>query len=305
MSFYSDFANKIKYLLPVIIINFYRFIRYTVLERERCTQYIQESFYYPSYSSIGQQIKQGKEWDNVLRIVLPHVFISPGIVIEVGANIGASTRVIADSFKHSNFVLVEPAARFRRYLRKNVQSFSERVIAIEKRLIGNVTGQKIQLVTNFTSGSATSPDYGAELRTTEYPSTITLDDLTNEFALTSVDFLKVDTDGYEYEVFSGGMQMIERFKPLIFCEFSPSDLTRLRPGKELIKLLLDMECAMFLVFSPSGRFLGIGNGYEEIMSLKDKNYYVDFFTLPKGSRYEKSFLAVGERLKVVLQMSYN
>lgn len=292
----QDFRIKIKDLLPASIMRFYRFVRYTVLERECCTKYITEDFYYPSYSGIGQHIKQGKEWDTVFRIVLPHIFISPSIVIEVGANIGASTRVIADLFKQTKFVLVEPATRFRRYLKKNVHSISERVIAIENRIIGNVTGQTRLLITNFTSGTASNADYGPGHRTSEYPSTITLDDLTNQLCLTSVDFLKVDTDGFEFEVISGGGQVLTTFKPLIFVEFSPTDLNRLRPAEEFINLLECMDCEIFLVFSPSGQFLGIGNCYDEIMSLKDKHYYVDLFTVPKGSRYEESLFLLGQRL---------
>ena len=36
-----------------------------------------------------------------------------------------------------------------------------------------------------------------------------------------VDVIKIDVEGYEYEVFKGGEKILEKYHPVIFMEFSP------------------------------------------------------------------------------------
>ena len=48
--------------------------------------------------------------------------------------------------------------------------------------------------------------------------TLRLDDFAAEEGLERVDFIKCDTEGYEYHVMAGGMETLRRHSPSIFCE---------------------------------------------------------------------------------------
>jgi len=54
----------------------------------------------------------------------------------------------------------------------------------------------------------------------------TLDDLVSEVDLKSIDFVKLDIDGYEVEVLRGTRDTVRRFAPVIFFEHSPMALPR-------------------------------------------------------------------------------
>jgi FkbM family methyltransferase len=262
-----------------------------------CVEYLGNDFWLPSRSGVGWQIAYGAEWDSQMRVVLPHVLTEPRVCIEVGSNIGASTVLIQNLFPEAALVLAEPAQRFRRYLVKNLKA-NPNVVHIEDRIIASKTGLTATIQTNWTTGSASNANYGADLTSRESLMTVALDDLVKELGLLGrIDFIKVDTDGYEYEVFSGARQTVVNDKPLIFTEFSPPSLRRvLNSDKEFIDLLASMGCEIFLVFHPNGTFKGIARDYEQIMSLKGDVYYVDLFTLPRGSRHEDAFWQLGQML---------
>lgn len=48
--------------------------------------------------------------------------------------------------------------------------------------------------------------------------------------LPKIDFIKVDTEGYEYEFFKGGISTIEKYKPMLLFEFNPISYNSLKTG---------------------------------------------------------------------------
>ena len=256
-------------------------------EKTNKITYLGNDFYYPSKSLIGKQIAKGVEWDGqLLRSVLPNILMQNCVAIEVGANIGASTLVIKNIVKDLQILLVEPSDRFYSYLAKNVAR-SGNIIGIDRRIISDKTKQNVVLNTNATTGTPSNANYGGDLVSSQLVETVTIDELSRQYGLTRVDFLKVDTDGYELEVFSGAVETITSHKPLIFTEFSPPSLQRMHPEKCLIDLLKYYGCKFFLVFKSDGRYAGCAESYEEIILLKGVDYYVDLFCTPAGGAYDK------------------
>lgn len=52
----------------------------------------------------------------------------------------------------------------------------------------------------------------------EYVKCLTLDELVTKHAITGVNVIKIDVEGSGYEVITGGMNTIKRYKPVIFFE---------------------------------------------------------------------------------------
>jgi hypothetical protein len=54
----------------------------------------------------------------------------------------------------------------------------------------------------------------------------TLDEYVEVNHIVGVDFIKIDTDGYEYGVVAGGIKTIEKFKPIMIVEFGKYTLKK-------------------------------------------------------------------------------
>jgi FkbM family methyltransferase len=48
--------------------------------------------------------------------------------------------------------------------------------------------------------------------------TITLDDFCEQYKIQRLDFVKIDTDGHEYEVLKGGRKVVAEFRPIVIFE---------------------------------------------------------------------------------------
>jgi FkbM family methyltransferase len=241
--------------------------------------------HFPSRSTIGQAAARGGIWDGVIVEVLRSTHIVPTSIVEVGSNIGASLLPLLQAFPDAKVIAIEPSRRYAPYLRKSV-SADRSVTIVDHVLLGATDGDKFVLRTNETTGAASNADYGVNFTGEEVVQSKTLDTLLEDFENFAVDFLKVDTDGFEMGVFQGAVRSIKQNKPLIFLEFSPPSLARLGDPAALINFLRgDLMCKDFLVLSYSGNILGWTETYEDILKLKGEDYHVDLFTAPSSSRF--------------------
>lgn len=252
-------------------------------EVDASTRYWGGRFIYPSRSIIGQAINNGEKWDHEIFSQLAELFNDRSInIIEVGANIGASTMTLNKLFSIRCQLLVEPSDRYFKYLKENTRCLPG-VLGIDRRIVGRVSNRRYTLKTNYTTGTPSNADYGSDETSSQNIESVTIDELAREYSMDNIDLLKVDTDGFEYEVFLGAGEVINRQSPLIFLEFSPVSLNRVGDSLSLIELLIEYGCTDFYVFSSSGKYLGQVKNHNEIMEVKSKAYYVDIVTCPSTS----------------------
>ena len=143
-------------------------------------------------------------------------FVAPGdTVVDVGAHVGAFTLLFAGLVPEGRVVALEPTpgsfARLCENLDRN--DLRWRVTAINTA-VGREQGS-----VGFKSGVATTGNriVAAGMDATgaiEVPCT-TLDRLVDEAGLERVDFVKIDTEGFEENVILGGQQFLERLKPQV------------------------------------------------------------------------------------------
>ena len=83
------------------------------------------------------------------------------------------------------------------------------------------------------------------LMPTEGATVSTLDQQVDRLGLHKVDFIKLDVDGNEFDVLSGGQQTLARFKPTLMMELAPYVYDR-HPQKfdDMLKLLWDAGYAV-------------------------------------------------------------
>lgn len=128
------------------------------------------------------------------------------IVADIGAHIGTMTVPFA---KMAGFVhAFEPMPQNLRLLRLNLEQNDIRNVEVH----ANALGSREEFVTLTSDNDASSASH----RITG-PGTIPVKTL-DSFGL-DIDFMKIDTEGYEPNVFEGARDTIRRCRPAIFFEF--------------------------------------------------------------------------------------
>ena len=89
--------------------------------------------------------------------------------------------------------------------------------------------------------------------------------------LKSVEFIKIDAEGAEYEILTKSLKTIRKFKPVIHCEIT-------RKRKEIFYLLRKNKYKLFTI------------GNKKIYQLKTNNFNGDLLAINKNTKYLKNFI---------------
>lgn len=168
-----------------------------------------------------------------------------GTVIDVGANMGSLTIAAAVYVGEKGKVLsFEPSPKFANITTQNVSlnQFSDRV-SVHPVALGADTGT---VYLNESSADDTT-NYIATGGTKVKQAT--LDSFTAE--LSSIDFLKIDVEGYELEVLKGATVTLDKTK-VLYIEFIPTQLERAGAKPEDVLRILREHFALFTLNSDFG-----------------------------------------------------
>jgi FkbM family methyltransferase len=124
-----------------------------------------------------------------------------GHAVDIGANIGLWSRIMERDF--ALVTAIEPVASHCECFRKNVKRTKVRQVAL-----GSEPGRVMINVPPLHVASAHVSDEGEEVEL------VTLDSL----KLGRVDFVKIDVEGYEFDVVRGGENLIRMSRPVIIVE---------------------------------------------------------------------------------------
>ena len=178
-------------------------------------------------------------WESWLTQTMLSLLKSGFYCIDVGANCGYYSLIMADAVGESGHVLsVEPNPRLSYLLTKslNINGFSDRTKVSEKA-VSDTIGEKVRLVIPEGSfwGSASIVEISDVTETQSFEvETITIDELTKDYP--RVDFIKIDAEGAEELIWKGMQQTIEKNRNIvIIMEFASDRVYNPRPFLEDIK----------------------------------------------------------------------
>ena len=157
-------------------------------------------------------------------------------VLDIGANIGAHTLAMAKTVGSEGQVIAfEPMAWARKKLRTNIGLNSFTNIVVEKHALSNRTNIG-------SAGFRTSWDRYERASDGVVPEEAVLFDRLDNYVenhnLLTVDFIKLDVDGFEYKVLEGAVETIKRFKPTLSMELGHWTLEKQGDTLEALTTLL-------------------------------------------------------------------
>lgn len=150
-----------------------------------------------------------------------------GVIIDIGANIGITTIPLSKHLPNSQIAAIEPIPHNVRTLKKIIRFFRSRNVIVFPMAVGDHNG-RINMITpviDHVKKQGLSHVIGAipnELTAQQGEAfsvpVMRLDDIKELQQMGQINAIKIDVEQFEYAVISGGLQLINRFKPIIYCE---------------------------------------------------------------------------------------
>lgn len=221
---------------------------------------------------ISEHLRLYGEWaEGELEMFLQ--FIQPGdIVVDVGANIGAFTVPLAKKVGPTGRVhAFEPQKIINQRLNANVVVNGLENVDVYLAALGAEPGNVLvpylnyNVISNFGILSLTTPIENQTMESSYNVTMLTLDSINFYNLFTELDcpsFMKMDVELMEKSVLQGGVQMINRCRPIIHAENNHENTTA-----GLIEQLYSMDYVPFWDLRPSfnpafkGIYEDISDGY--------------------------------------------
>jgi len=175
--------------------------------------YQKHGWYFPDYDThfaemLDKNIAKGNQpvYQEPVRKKSFEFVKDKGVALDIGANVGLWALDMSQEFR--KVIAYEPVADFRECLKQNVPNDN---IMIESCALGNENTFIDMIITEENTGhSHVNPETKGQGKIPMYR----LDDL----ALNQVDYIKIDCEGYEYNILQGAELTIKEFKPIIVIE---------------------------------------------------------------------------------------
>jgi len=150
------------------------------------------------------------------------------IVIDVGANIGAHSLVIAKCVgPGGRVVAIEPTAYACQRLSEQIglnPNYAPRITMVQAMLMGTKQAPLVDLVESswpLEDSDDAHPQHAGIAKPTTGAKVSTVDDIVLDLQLPAVNFIKIDVDGYEIEVLRGARNTLQKSRPIVFFEYAP------------------------------------------------------------------------------------
>jgi FkbM family methyltransferase len=180
------------------------------------------------------------------------------VMMDVGANDGFFTVLAARQVGEKGRVYAfEPSEREYARLQANLELNQLSNVQTVRKAVANAGGQGLLRICEYGhEGQNTLGDFVHKVSEegVQDVELCTLDDFFKDEKLSRLDFIKIDVEGAEHKVLSGGRELISRFKPVIMLELLDSALNKQgSSAKEVVSLLNDMGYLIYDFSPKTGR----------------------------------------------------
>ena len=201
-----------------------------------------------------------KDYDNFLPKLVKEMNSNESI-IDIGANVGDTLFRFIDTNSKPNYFSIEADKYFFKYLKKNKglleKDIQNRVTLINELVGNNLKGNLTQKSNLGSKFLVESPD-GLETKS--------LDKIIINENIQNIKLIKVDVDGYDYNVLLSAMNEIKKNKPSLFFEYMSLNKTEYI---ELIKKLYEIGYSEWTIINNYGSAIFENKHYKDVLGYID------------------------------------
>lgn len=203
------FFKIISYFITIPITKFFFIIKYNLLRFNKSYLKKNHKIIIPWNSYINEFSKMPRF--NKFIFFLSKNLPNNSEVIDVGANIGDTTIEILIANHTLSVIAIDGDITYHKYLKININNIQKKIHnKIKVKTFLNYIGNNVKGgLVNDNTGSSHYTNKGNN-------KFIKLDDLIKN--ISNVSFIKIDTDGYDYDVISSSKNIISNFQPILFFE---------------------------------------------------------------------------------------
>lgn len=190
----------------------------------------QGRFQMPASSDLFRRLCMNGHYEPILSILAMKHTSSERDAIDVGANIGFYTVLLSKSITMGKVLAIEPNEIAHKRLLQNIarNHCTDRVITFDGMAGSKEEAKTIYFLEGmeeYTSVVAPNDQLTDSAITCRQVKQTTIDTLVARYSLDPA-FIKVDVEGYEFEVLTGALQTIRRSRPVILCELNDEMLRK-------------------------------------------------------------------------------
>lgn len=275
---------NINLFIPPVVGIIYRKLKTKGKARYRIGKYEIEI---PSNFALPDFQKTHKLYDRFLPVLAKHIN-SNKIIIDVGANIGDTAIVLVQNCVNP-IICVEPSDIYFPYLEGNLNRISNeefsRIKTIKKFIgTGSIVGKL-----KHTKGGTASLEVS---KSSDLNTHVSLDHLIED--ISNVILLKVDTDGFDYDVINSAERILSNSQPILFWENEITEDFQYEGFCQLYSLLESKGYTHIFIFDNFGNLITEECNFE---TLKNINTYIYSMAKHNCTRtvYYTDILATTER----------
>ena len=258
--------NIIKKILKKIFNYFYTKIRNSYLFRNVTRNYNYKNFsiLLPINHMLPDYQKAHPKYDKFLPIVSKYINQNE-MIIDIGANVGDTLAGMVDENPNPIYLCIEPEDEYYSYLLKNVDIIKKKIPNLKVHLLKQFVGNQISNISlDKKGGTAKANLIGGNIKSK------TLDDILNDFEnIEKINLLKVDTDGFDYDVLESALKTIKKHKPILFFECQYELEYQKTNYKNIIKTLQSLGYFHWTLFDNYGEKIITTQNLEKIYSLME------------------------------------
>lgn len=196
------------------------------------------SRYRPDPNALEENPLGSNPLSDVRRLARSH----PALILDVGANVGQSTKEYKELMPQAEVHAFEPSPETYKLLVQNVNAYAN--VYLNNLAVGSAAGHQTFLENSYSNMSSFlepgADAWGKIVKKTEVEVT-TVDKYCAEKNIPYVSLLKTDTQGYDFEVLKGASELMgDNRIELVFMEVTFSAMYKNLPAfDEIYRFLLD------------------------------------------------------------------
>lgn len=177
-------------------------------------KYKEFSISLPSYNDIPRCKQLFKKYDKFLPHLATYIKNNEAI-IDIGANVGDSLAGMIEQNSNCSYLCIEADEYFFDFLCKNTQRIQAKIsnskIFVNNSLVGkNITGVSLE---GERGTKHAVIDSNGKIKSKP------LDEIVSMYPkINNIRLLKSDVDGFDYDVINSSLEVVKKYKPLIFFE---------------------------------------------------------------------------------------